>query len=228
MKSSTWTSRNPRPSRLGRASGRSSLSAGPRQPEQLALGQGHGPSRLVAHRLGTTFEPGDALMVVPENDPAAVDELLAAGGTVADEALVNGCGVTSTSPRSRATLEAYQRLRPQDGLASLLEGEGWRAFAAGRQVVDLLEAFPSRLAPEELVSLLRPLPARAYSIASSPWPTRTRRTCSSAWSITSRMAVGGRAWLRASLPSAWRQVRASGPIPRTATSACPRPATRQS
>ncbi|HEX6012343.1 MAG TPA: hypothetical protein VFY87_11185, partial [Geminicoccaceae bacterium] len=69
---------------------------------------------------------------------------------------------------SRATLEAYQRLRPQDGLASLLEGEGWRAFAADRQVVDLLEAFPSRLAPEELVSLLRPLPARAYSISSSP------------------------------------------------------------
>jgi sulfite reductase (NADPH) flavoprotein alpha-component len=118
---------------------------------------------------GLTFEPGDALMVVPENDPAAVDELLAAGGTVADEALVQrlrrNLDVTTLS---RATLEAYQRLRPQDGLASLLEGEGWRAFAADRQVVDLLEAFPSRLAPEELVSLLRPLPARAYSIASSP------------------------------------------------------------
>ena len=38
---------------------------------------------------------------------------------------------------------------------------------AGRQVVDLLEAFPSRLEADELTSLLRPLPARAYSIASS-------------------------------------------------------------
>ncbi|HEX6015680.1 MAG TPA: flavodoxin domain-containing protein, partial [Geminicoccaceae bacterium] len=59
---------------------------------------------------GLTFEPGDALMVVPENDPAAVDELLAAGGTVADEALVQrlrrDLDVTTLS---RATLEAYQR-----------------------------------------------------------------------------------------------------------------------
>ena len=61
----------------------------------------------------------------------------------------------------------YQGLRPQDGLARLLEGDGWREFVAGRQMIDLLQAFPSRLAAEELTSLLRPLPARAYSIASS-------------------------------------------------------------
>ena len=118
---------------------------------------------------GLAFEPGDALMLVPENDPAVVDELLAASGAGADEALAQrlrrDLDVTTLS---RATLEAYQGLRPQDGLARLLEGEGWREFVAGRQVIDLLEAFPSRLEAEELTSLLRPLPARAYSIASSP------------------------------------------------------------
>ena len=117
---------------------------------------------------GLAFEPGDALMLVPENDPAVVGELLAASGTEADEALAQrlrrDLDVTTLS---RATLEAYQGLRPQDGLARMLEGEGWREFVAGRQVIDLLEAFPSRLAAEELTSLLRPLPARAYSIASS-------------------------------------------------------------
>ena len=33
--------------------------------------------------------------------------------------------------------------------------------------MDLLEAFPSQLEAEELIALLRPLPARAYSIANS-------------------------------------------------------------
>ena len=53
-------------------------------------------------------------------------------------------------------------------MARLLEGGGWQEFVAGRQVIDLLEAFQSWLEADELTSLLRPLPARAYSIASSP------------------------------------------------------------
>ena len=118
---------------------------------------------------GLAFEPGDALMLVPENDPAMVGQLLAASGAVADEAFAQRLRrELDVTTLSRATLEAYQGLRPQDGLARLLEGEGWRGFVAGRQVVDLLEAFPSRLEADELASLLRPLPARAYSIASSP------------------------------------------------------------
>jgi sulfite reductase (NADPH) flavoprotein alpha-component len=118
---------------------------------------------------GLAFEPGDALMLLPENDPATVGQLLAASGAVADEAFAQRLRrELDVTTLSRATLEAYQGLRPQDGLARLLGGEGWREFVAGRQVVDLLEAFPSRLEADELASLLRPLPARAYSIASSP------------------------------------------------------------
>jgi sulfite reductase (NADPH) flavoprotein alpha-component len=118
---------------------------------------------------GLAHEPGDALMLVPENDPVLADSVLAAAGVAADEALGQRLRrELDLTTLSRATLEAYQGLRPQDRLADLLAGDGWRRFVEGRQVVDLLEAFPSRLAPEELVSLLRPLPARAYSIASSP------------------------------------------------------------
>ena len=40
-------------------------------------------------------------------------------------------------------------------------------WAAGRQVIDLLQAYPHTFAPEQLTALLRPLPARFYSIASS-------------------------------------------------------------
>jgi sulfite reductase (NADPH) flavoprotein alpha-component len=118
---------------------------------------------------GLAHEPGDALMLVPENDPAVVDSVLAAAGVAADEALGQRLRrELDVTTLSRATLEAYQRLRPRDRLADLLAADGWRRFVEGRHVVDLLEAFPSRLATEELVSLLRPLPARAYSIASSP------------------------------------------------------------
>ena len=117
---------------------------------------------------GLAHEPGDALMLVPENDPAVVDSVLAAAAVAADEALGRRLRrELDVTTLSRATLEAFQGLRPQDRLADLLAGDGWRRFVEGRQVVDLLETFPSRLAPEELVSLLRPLPARAYSIASS-------------------------------------------------------------
>ncbi len=117
---------------------------------------------------GLAFEPGDALMLVPENDPATVDSLLQAAGVAADGTLAARLRrELDATTLSKVTLEAYQRLRPRDELAELIGGDGWRGFVAGRQVVDLLEAFPSRLEADELVSLLRPLPARAYSIASS-------------------------------------------------------------
>lgn len=118
---------------------------------------------------GLAFEPGDALMLVPENDPAVVDALLAAAGVAADEAFAQRLRrELDVTTLSRPALETYQALRPHPELGALLDGEGWRSWLDGRQVVDLLEAFPSRLEPEELTRLLRPLPARAYSIASSP------------------------------------------------------------
>ncbi|MGD9507926.1 MAG: sulfite reductase flavoprotein subunit alpha [Geminicoccaceae bacterium] len=118
---------------------------------------------------GLAFEPGDAMMLVPENAQASVDALLAAAGISADEALAERLRrELDVTTLSRPALETYQALRPQPELESLLAGDGWRGWVEGRQLVDLLEAFPSRLEAEELTRLLRPLPARAYSIASSP------------------------------------------------------------
>jgi len=117
---------------------------------------------------GISFEPGDALMLVPENDPAVVGSLLTAAGLRGEDALAERLRKElDVTTLSRATIEAYQRLRPRPELADLLAGDGWRGFVEGRQAVDLLEAFPAKLEPAELATLLRPLPARAYSIASS-------------------------------------------------------------
>jgi sulfite reductase (NADPH) flavoprotein alpha-component len=118
---------------------------------------------------GIAFDPGDALMVVPENDPAVVEAVLGAAGVAADAALAGRLArELDVTTASLATLQAYHKLRPQPALADLLAGDGWRSWLQGRQLVDMLESFPSRLEPEELAGLLRPLPARAYSIASSP------------------------------------------------------------
>ena len=55
-----------------------------------------------------------------------------------------------------------------DGLRALGEDPArLRAFAAERQLVDLLRAHPGTLGPDALVSLLQPLQPRLYSIASS-------------------------------------------------------------
>lgn len=118
---------------------------------------------------GLAYEPGDSLAVVPENDPRTVEAVMRAAGLAGNPALearlTRELDVTTLS---RTTIEAWHRLRPQAGLAALLEGDGWREFGRDRQLVDLLESFPAAVTAAELTSLLRPLPARSYSIASSP------------------------------------------------------------
>lgn len=107
-----------------------------------------------------TYEPGDALGVVPQNDPDLADAILAATGLSGDAALrtalLDRLDITTLTGKQ---IEDYARLT-----GSKAPDAGW---AADRQVIDLLEAVPHRLTAEQLTSLLRPLPARYYSIASS-------------------------------------------------------------
>jgi sulfite reductase (NADPH) flavoprotein alpha-component len=68
---------------------------------------------------------------------------------------------------SRATVENYAKLTGRADVKALLEGEAYSKFAADRQLVDLFETYSEKLTPEQLTSLLRPLPGRLYSVASS-------------------------------------------------------------
>jgi sulfite reductase (NADPH) flavoprotein alpha-component len=93
---------------------------------------------------GIEYEPGDSLGFIPANDPALVDAVLEATGLAGN-----------------ASLRA--RLTEQYDIATLTRSprrEGW-------QVIDMLEAEKRRMTEEELLSLLRPLAPRYYSIASS-------------------------------------------------------------
>lgn len=110
---------------------------------------------------GILYEPGDALGVVPKNDPALADSVLAATGLSGDtalrSALIERLDITTLTGKQ---VEDFSKLTG----AALPSEPGW---IAGRQIIDLLEAAPARLTPEQLTGLLRPLPPRYYSIASS-------------------------------------------------------------
>ena len=103
---------------------------------------------------GIVYEPGDSLGVVPRNDPALVDAVLVAAGLVDDTAL-----------RS-ALRDRYDITTLTTKQIEILTGTAGQPVD-GRQLIDLLQAVPRKFTPEQLTGLLRPLPPRYYSIASS-------------------------------------------------------------
>jgi len=122
---------------------------------------------------GLAYEPGDSLGIVPVNDPAMVEAVLKAAGVDGD-ALLNGIAVGALlaerhdiTTLTRPVIEAYGRLTEDAKLQALAEGADLLFYLDGRQIVDLLEDYPHALTGEQLVTILRTLPPRLYSIASS-------------------------------------------------------------
>jgi sulfite reductase (NADPH) flavoprotein alpha-component len=114
------------------------------------------------------YEPGDSLDLYPENDPAAVDELLEAAGLAADDGLrsefIKSRDINTLSLK---TLETYANVVGHRHVKALIEQGEAQAWIAGRQLIDLVDRFPIALTAEHLRALTRPLAPRAYSIASS-------------------------------------------------------------
>jgi len=114
------------------------------------------------------YEPGDALDLYVENDPAYVDELLTLAGLVSDDSL-RAEFITSRDVSTLAlkTLETYAASTEHWSVKSLIANGQARDWIAGRQLIDLIASFPVALTAEQLRQLTRPLAPRAYSIASS-------------------------------------------------------------
>jgi sulfite reductase (NADPH) flavoprotein alpha-component len=107
---------------------------------------------------GIEYEPGDSLGIRPANFPPLVDEVLAAVGLEGDAALREKLsGQLDITTLTAQTIQDFSRIT----------GTPEKSFERGAQLIDLLQAAPHRLTAEKLLSLLRPLPARYYSIASS-------------------------------------------------------------
>ncbi len=132
---------------------------------------------------GLEYTPGDSLAVLPQNDPALVEELLSALGFSGEEAVPNPA--KEEVPLRQALVESYVITTPDKKLlaaiaerstggaewAPLLEAEkkaDLAGFLWGREVIDLLLAHPeAKFEPAEFVGLLKKLNVRLYSIASS-------------------------------------------------------------
>lgn len=132
---------------------------------------------------GLVYEPGDSLGIYPTNDPALVDELIQTCGWNAEEAVTvhkNGDtlplkeALTShfeITVLTKPLLQKIAALTKSESLHALLEKgneEKLKEYIAGRDLVDAARDFgPFEGTAADFTSILRKIPARLYSIASS-------------------------------------------------------------
>ena len=135
---------------------------------------------------GLTYEVGDSAGVYPENDPALVEEILAALAADGDqlvpglepgspllplrEALRRHYHITSPSKQFLEAIAAHSE--GNSALRQLLEDplrkKDVEKFVHGMEIIDFLLAHPSiKFTTEEFLKLLRKLQPRLYSISSS-------------------------------------------------------------
>ena len=124
---------------------------------------------IAADAPGFSYLPGDAIGVVPENDPQLALDVAEAVGLGADGEVVKKLRERyDITTLSRAFVQAYAKLTQRTDVAALADEKAFAEFSDDRQLVDLIATYPEKLKPEQLFGLLRPLPGRLYSVASSP------------------------------------------------------------
>ncbi|MEH0831873.1 NADPH-dependent assimilatory sulfite reductase flavoprotein subunit [Pectobacterium cacticida] len=127
---------------------------------------------------GLRYQPGDALGVWFENDPALVQELLELLWLKGDESVSIGGKTLSLSQaltsqfeltqNTALIVEKYATLSRNESLLSLLADKpALQQFAQRTPLVDMVRQAPAELTADQLLGLLRPLTPRLYSIASS-------------------------------------------------------------
>ncbi|WP_193254486.1 assimilatory sulfite reductase (NADPH) flavoprotein subunit [Vibrio navarrensis] len=127
---------------------------------------------------GLTYQPGDALGVWYENSAQLANVVAAAVGLSGVEsvevdgeslslhsALVSKYEITGANPQF---VTKFAELSGSKKLQKLVEDKDkLREYAANTQIVDVLKEKKTKLSAEQLISLLRRLTPRLYSIASS-------------------------------------------------------------
>ena len=125
------------------------------------------------------YQPGDALGVWFDNDPKLVDEILLLAQIdpttevtierktqTISTALLSHLELTQNTP---AFVKGYAALAHNEQLNDLVaDNQALQELVQRTPIVDVLHKFPAKLTAEQLVSLLRPLTPRLYSISSSP------------------------------------------------------------
>lgn len=129
---------------------------------------------------GIQYLPGDALGVKPSNCPEVIDDFINILGLKGDENVERRDGGAAklrallieeldSTVLSKKLIDAYAPLAKSGKLDTLLQSSReLKAYIEGREIADMFNDFPAPdLQPQQLVELLRTLPPRLYSIASS-------------------------------------------------------------
>ena len=128
---------------------------------------------------GITFEPGDSLGIIPENNEQLVALLLEAlAFDAGQQVTVDGASITlqealqkqlEITVLSKPLLQKLQAFTTNEKLAALTaDGGEWKTYAYGRDLIDVVNEFgPFNWSAQQFVDQLRKIPARLYSIASS-------------------------------------------------------------
>ena len=132
---------------------------------------------------GLSYEPGDALAVIPVNAPEMVKDIIqaakltgneevevkAVGRKLLADALREDYDITALS---RAVLTKLAEASNSAALRELLAEdakERLKEFSSVREIIDAIVEFaPNGLSADALTGIFRKLPPRLYSIASSP------------------------------------------------------------
>lgn len=136
---------------------------------------------LLLDNFGEEYEPGDCIVVLPQNDPALVDLLVSTLGWSPDtQVLINEDGDTlnledaltshfEITKLTKPLVENAATFFNNDELSEKVQDKEWiQSYIEGRDLIDLLNDFATtELQPENMYQLLRKLPPREYSISSS-------------------------------------------------------------
>ena len=130
---------------------------------------------------GLRYEPGDSLGVLPVNCSEVINDLLLATGFSGSEQVQIGeesfslkdsllCKFACTVV-SKIQIKKFNEIAQVSALEELLKIENKQAlidYMWGRELIDLFKEYPQQgLSVENFIALLRPMPPRLYSIASS-------------------------------------------------------------
>jgi sulfite reductase (NADPH) flavoprotein alpha-component len=156
---------------------------------EVVLLSGEGSAKEMLHLeyslagSGMSYEPGDALAVLPVNAPDMVQAVLGASKLTGNEEIVGKStgrkrladalredfDITALSRTVLAKLAETTGSEPLKALLADAAKERLKEYIAGRQIIDALHEFaPLGLAADALAGIFRKLPPRLYSIASSP------------------------------------------------------------
>jgi len=119
---------------------------------------------------GESYQAGDAINLIPRNQPELVTELMACFDSTDATIKQQLTDQLEIRMPTKDFIKAIAKKSDDAELTTLINGEAatLNDFIYGKDCIDMLKAYPTaKFSLEEFMAFLKPIAARAYSIASS-------------------------------------------------------------